>query len=313
MARALEWTTSVSSIVYSPHPHLLRPEAKLVRDLIPRDYRVPHPLIGDTSGHERPTYMRHPFLQLIGAVCLAQYTGIRELRIEPFTSSEPGTPFSIDFFDLPDANYVQAGRHLFKYLERCELEILILAIHEHTDVEHSKDAGRSRLAHLSHLLAAADDLRHLAFHISGWQPDWPSVPHLELGPGEPVFTRLGLRKTWSKLRSFSLKGVHSDGNDFIDFIKRHSSTLRSLSFQSCALYTGMWADIVDEVLYATRISSFVLDLVHERQVPTSNGDFLVQGPFGLDEWLYEGQLKISQDGGRSFVSQKLAVSGLSHH
>jgi hypothetical protein len=313
MARALEWTTNVSSIVYSPHPHLLPPEAKLVRDLVPRDYRGPHPFVRSTNGPERPTYMRHPFLQLIGAVYLAQYTGIRELRIEPFSSSEPGTPFSIDFFDLPDANYVQAGQHLFRYLERCELNMFISAIHEHTNVWRNDDVGRSRLAHLSHLLAAADDMRHLAFHVSGWRPDWPSAPYLELGTGEPVFARLGLHKTWSKLRSFSLEGVHSNGDDFLDFIKRHSSTLRSLSIQRCALYTGKWADIVDEVVYATRISTFVLNLVHEKQVPTGNGEFLVQGPYGLDEWLYEGHLEISQDGERRFVSPELILSNLSHH
>jgi hypothetical protein len=312
MARALEWTTNVSSIVYSPHPHLLPPEAKLMRDLVPRDFRLGYWVVVIMSRNEHHINMQHPFLQLVGAIYLSQYTGVRELRIEPFRESEPGSPFTIDFFDLPDATHVQAGRHLFRHLERCELNLKIISRDDDTAIVSSDDGGRSRLAHLSHLLAAADDLRHLAFHIVGWRSTLPSAPFLELGPGQPVFSRLGLCKTWPKLRSLSLKGVHSEGDDFLDFIKRHKSTLRSLSIQDCALYTGIWADIVDEVVYTTRISPFVLNMVNEERVPTGSGDGLVHSSQGLDEWLYEGHLEVSQNGERRFVSPNLISSDLGH-
>jgi hypothetical protein len=306
LARALDWTTNVSSIVYSPHPHLLRPEAKLVRDLVPRDIRGAY--LGDENrlSFQRPP--QHPFLFLIGAIYMSQYTGIRELRIESYNEEEPGNPFTLDFFDLPDANIVQAGRHLFKNLERCELHIRIMSLDDDVAIWSSNDGGRSRLAHLSHLLAAAEKLRHLAFHFAGWQSAWPSVPSLDLGPGKPVFARLGLRNTWPKLRTASLKGVHSGGEDFMDFLKRHKSTLRFLSIQDCTLYTGVWADIVDEVVYSTMISAFILTSVNEIIVPTSDHDGSVQTSAGLPEWLYKGQLEVSADGERIFVSLNLALS-----
>jgi hypothetical protein len=311
LARALDWTTNVSSIVYSPHPHLLRPEAKLVRDLVPRDVRGAY--LGDDNrlSFQRPP--QHPFLFLIGAIYLSQYTGIRELRIESYNEEVPGNPFTLDFLDLPDANTVQAGRHLFKNLERCELNIRIMSFDDDVAIWPSNDGGRSRLAHLSHLLATADKLRHLAFHIAGWQSPWPSVPSLDLGPGKPVFARLGLRNTWPKLRTASLKGVHSDGEDFMDFLKRHKSTLRSLSIQDCTLYTGVWADMVDEVVYSAMISTFVLTSVNEMQVPTSNRDGSVQKSAGLPEWLYEGHLEVSPDGERIFVSLNLTLSDHDHY
>jgi hypothetical protein len=310
LARALDWTTNVSSIVYSPHPHLLRPEAKLVRDLVPRDTRDAYSGNSNRRSNQHPS--KHPFLHLIGAIYLSQYTGIRELRIEPYDQEEPGNPFTFGFFDLPDTNAVQAGRFLFKNLERCKLNIRILPSEEDAAIWSNSDSGQSRLAHLSHLLAAAEKLRHLAFHIAGWQSSWSSLSSLDLGPGKPVFARLGLRKTWSKLRTASLKGVHSDGEDFMDFLRRHKSTLRSLLIQDCTLYSGIWADVVDAVVYSTMISAFVLTSVNEKQVPTGNGDGSIEESYDLPEWRYVGRLEV-EDGERRFVSLNLALSGHGHY
>jgi hypothetical protein len=308
LARALEETSNVSSIVYSPHSHLLRPEAKLVRDLIPRDNKGPDPNNRNHGLDQRPS--QHPFLHLIGAIYLSQYTGVRELRIDAYDKTKPGNPFTFDFFDSPDANSVQASQYLFKNLERCELNIS--TSHDDTTFWPSGHCIKSSLVHLSHLLAIAEDLRHLAFHIAGWQSIF-AAPSLNLGPGQPLLCRFGLGHTWSKLRTASLKGVHSSGDDFLDFVKRQSNTLRSLSIQDCTLNIGIWADIVDEVVYSTSITAFILASVNERQVPTGDGDGSVRGSDGLNEWLYEGDLEVSRDGERKFVNLNLTLPDHGHH
>jgi hypothetical protein len=112
---------NISSIVYSPRQHLIPTERKDLRDLLPR---------GSYQGRDhgsRVTSWNHPFRQLIGAVFLSQYTGIRELTIEriPDDDEEPSTQFSLRIFTFPDANDVKAGRHLFRHLIRLELNVCL--------------------------------------------------------------------------------------------------------------------------------------------------------------------------------------------
>lgn len=277
-----------------------------MRDLLPRDYSSSGVVINGRDLGENLQHWKHPFRQLIGALRLSQSSGIRELRIEPFNGKEPSTPFTFDFFDYPDASDIQAGRWLFQNLVKCELNFRILTAGDNTPLWYDRDNGRRKLAHLSHLLAATDDLRHLTLHIVGWQSAHNSAPHLELGPSQPVFSRLGLRKTWSKLRSFNLGGVHSLRDEFLEFIRRHKGTLWSLSFQDCTLCSGSWADIVDEVVYSTSVCRFVLLSVNEAEIPTGNES--VQSSEGLEEWKYEGCLEVSKDGEHKYVSPNLSTS-----
>jgi hypothetical protein len=255
--------------------------------------------IGDLPGSS--VRSRHPFRQLIGAIHVSLYTGIRELRIEPFDDDKPGTPFTFDFFDFPDATDIQAGRFLFQNLTTLELHIRTSCIPSGPRMRPSPGRGRRALAHLSHLLAVTDELRQLTLHIVGWTLGAASAPGLELGPRDPVFTRLGLRKTWPKLRSFNLGGVHSTGDDILDFIRRHKDTLRTLSFQDCGLYSGLWADIADEVVYNSSAFPFVLHSVNETHIPVASG--IVLSAAELEEWRYEGHVEVTKDGDRRFVSE----------
>jgi hypothetical protein len=117
LARGLEAMQNISSIVYSPHQHLVPTERKDLRDLLPRGaYQgLPH--------SSRVTASDHPFRQLIGAVYLSQYTGIRKLIIEAPPDDEPSTKFSLAIFAFPDPNDLKAGQHLFRQLISLDLNV----------------------------------------------------------------------------------------------------------------------------------------------------------------------------------------------
>jgi hypothetical protein len=138
-----------------------------MRDLLPRDYKsvTTWSRANDLSG--TPQHQKHPFRLLIGALYFSQYSSIRELRIEPFDEMKPGTPFTFDFFDLPDPSDIHAGRWLFQNLVKCELNFRILIGADETSAWPDRDNGRGKLAHLSHLLAVSDNLQHLSLHIVG--------------------------------------------------------------------------------------------------------------------------------------------------
>jgi len=280
-----------------------------MKDLLPRDSRSSE---GQFNAHEvgLSRSSTHPFRQLFGAIHLVEFTGIRELHILPFDDRKPGTPFTFDFFSFPNASDIQAGRFLFQNLTSLELHIRILLFRDDMRASSfgtSTSKERQALAHLSHLLAATNELQHLVLHIGGWNPVVDSARQLELGPRAPAFSRLGLRKTWLKLQSLSLGGVYSASDELLDFVKRHRDTLHSLSFQECILHSGTWAEIVDEVVYSSSIiSSFVLRSVNETHIPIDNGTIL--SPAELDEWKYEGQIEVSKDGERKFVSKACAFS-----
>lgn len=83
-----------------------------MKDLLPRDSRSSESRFdGHAVGLSKSS--THPFRQLIGAIHLTEFTGIRELRILPFDDRKPGTPFTFDFFSFPDASDIQAGQFLF--------------------------------------------------------------------------------------------------------------------------------------------------------------------------------------------------------
>ena len=290
MAKGLEWTTNVASIVYSPHPHLLPTESKVMRDLLPRGTLIdsPHFHASQLSAHSSG----HPFRFLIGALYVAQYTGVRELRIKPLRAGEPGTPFTLTIFDFPDAVDFKAGAYLFQRLERCEL-------HFKSWIEEN-EVGKQRITNLRKMLAAAEELRNLALHFTDSMSDHEAMAILQSGSERTMISRLGLAGTWPKLRSLSLGGIYVQAEQLLDFIRRHRYTMNSLFLSKSGLDTGYWADIVDEVLYSTRILSFEVDRVREMRIPV--GDGTVESTEELQVWHYEGHVKVSKDGERNFVS-----------
>lgn len=324
LARAAEWTTNLVSIAYSPHPRLIPVEAKTVRDLVPR---------GILRSEDALDYATdHPFRQLIGALYVSQYSGVREFRLDPYRNDQPGTPLTFALFKFPDASDSKAGAFLFRKLEKCELDLTI----------SSNDSSLERgSTNLSFMLAVAKDLRRLAVHVNTWSPgDYSTQPPQTfptplpppLPPGSqlppfppanaqliqapvlvptqvqshshravPIFSRLGLQKqTWAKLRSLSLAGISASGEDILDLIRRHRYTVADLAFRRCSLSFGSWADVVDEVVYSIRIYPFVLDSVDERSSTGSHG--LALSSVESYKWKYEGHIKICGDGERSFVS-----------
>jgi hypothetical protein len=303
IARAFEWTTNVSSIVYSPHAHLIPLEAKDVRDLVPPgvSHAPSFQLINSISSTSaRFTHTSHAFLHFIGAIHLAQYSGIRELRIEGLEEDMPGTEFAISLFDFSlkdelgapvpnstDQGVLRAGRHLFEKLERCELNILLWS---------PDNILADKIDHLQEFLAVTDGLRHLALHLR-------HPPHVFSQLGHPLrlglFHRLGLEKDWTKLRSLSLEGIYAKQEQLMDLIDRHRYTLESLCFRKCTLNTGAWAEIVDEVVYSTRIFPFTLDQVTDPGIPISPG--MTQSAGDVDEGGYEGRIELAEDGERNFV------------
>jgi hypothetical protein len=288
LARVLEWTTNVASIVYSPHPHLIPIEAKIVRDLIPRHSYRSHRF--PTAAHPES---EHPFLQLVGAIYVAQYSGVRELRVEPFDELKSGTPLTLEFFGCPKAVDLQAARYFFQHLEKCELNIR-MGFTNSVGFGHPADPENNNFAHLDSLLAAAHDLRHLALHVSLGKPI--GAPDIDLA----MLSRFGLRETWPKLHHLSLAGMAAHEKRLLDLIQRHKDTLRTIVFQRCTLLSGTWADIVDEVLYNTRVASFVLQSVNEARIPAGDGTSF--SSMGLEEWKYEGHIEASKNGEHNFVS-----------
>jgi hypothetical protein len=300
MARALEWTQNVSAIVYSPCAHMIPVEAKVVRDLLPRDFRSNNrPFSGVLQGRFF-AWSEHPFRQLIGAIYTAQYTKVRELRVEAFNEGDRGTPFTLDFLDCSNADDLQAGQYLFQHLEKCELNLKVWALRDTSTISNINNSSTQRFENLNMLLAGANDLQHLALHITAWQVDDSLAPISGLRQDQAMFSCLGLSKTWSKLRSLSLEGIDASEDDFLDIILRHKDTLATLVLRNCSLLVGTWANIVDEVVYSSGIFPFVLSRVNEMYVLAGPG--VVQSADELEEWKYEGHVEVSDDGERRFVS-----------
>ncbi|KAF2131378.1 hypothetical protein P153DRAFT_355177 [Dothidotthia symphoricarpi CBS 119687] len=296
IARALDQLPHVTSIVYSPHPHFIPIEAKVVRDLLPRG-------IGPTSrympeGLARSSYdyasSSHAFRQLIGAIYLSQYTGVRKFKVDRMRTGEPGTEFSISIFDLPTADDEQAALHLFSRLQHLELNMAF-----YTETRGcSLSVVSKNLAKRANLLIAAQDLKYLAIHITHWKKAALHMYDSSLLQHQ-VFACLGLRTTWPKLQSLSLEGIYAEERDFSELLKRHSGTLKSVTFRQCSLFKGVWADIVDEVVYNSKIFPFVLDLVNETNLPGE--DWMSLGDADRESWRYEGHLIQAEDGDRTFI------------
>lgn len=273
ISRALEWMPNVSCITYSPRPRHLPVEVKEMRGLLPRGVSTSH-----GTGY---TNSDHPFRQLIAALYMSQFVGIREFRTEAL-NGEHGTEFSLSIFDLKEDSDMAAGKFLFQHLE---ILVLNLALH----VPNVHLLGET-LDKFTELLRASVNLQHIHLH--------PTNGRAEMG-ARPLFVRLGLLTTWPGLQSLSLKEVLADEEDFSGIINRHKGTLTSVKFSECSIVKGAWADVVDEVVYGSKIFPFVLDRVNERELP-----FLDYASLSVSErenWNYEGYVQIGKDGDRVFV------------
>ncbi|KAH6615251.1 hypothetical protein C7974DRAFT_437140 [Boeremia exigua] len=277
ISRALEWMPNITCITYSPHPHHLRTELKETQDLVPRGVT--------TSSTTNYTSSEHPFRQLIAALYMSQFTGIREFRTEAI-GKEPGTEFALDIFNLDD-NEMVAAKFLFQHLEKLVLSMALWV---------SKDDKCGEIMDkFATLVRTSTELRYLHFHPTHWKP--------EMGV-RPLFANLGLQTTWHKLQSLSLKYVLADDDEFLGIIKRHKKTLVSVRLSNCSLSKGLWADIVDEVVYGTKIDQFILHRVSERDVP--NIPHLSLGASEKELWKYEGHLTMTKDGDRNFIDSNAA-------
>lgn len=302
LARGLENMQNISSIRYSPHQHTIPMEKKVLRDLLPRGSQP------GSFGSSEFTLYDHPFRQLIGAIFLSEYTGIQQLTVEAPDTTERRTEFALAMFSFPGPNDLDAGKHLFRHLIGLELNMSLprdngrtISTGRSDEIEES--AGR--LENLAKLLEAAQDLRHLSFGLSNWIHPAPAMYGHIVAHGGPIFSHVGLGATWPKLRSLSLQGVYANERDLIDLITRHSDTLRTLKFSLCSLCRGVWAEVVDEVIFnASMISKFTLDRVNE-------ADRLSTHDEETDCWRYEGHLVIAKDGDREFVRERWAFDFLS--
>ncbi|KZM21742.1 uncharacterized protein EKO05_0001697 [Ascochyta rabiei] len=278
ISKALEWIPNVSCITYSPQPRHLPAEAKEMRDLIPGGITA-LPTAGYTSSD-------HPFRQLVAALYMSRFAGIREFRTEALSVTS-GTEFALDIFNLTDGNDMAAGKFLFQHLESLVLNMALRVPNERLFGE--------TLDKFAELLNTSTSLQHLHLHPTHWKS--------EIG-ARPLFARLGLQNTWPKLQSLSLKGVLANEEEFSGMIKRHKETLVSVMFSRCSLLAGVWADVVDEVVYGSKIFPFVLDRVNERGLP--NLDYASLGASEMERWKYEGRIKVTRDGDRNFIERNPA-------
>lgn len=283
LSKALEWMSNVSCITYSPHPHHLPVEVKEMKGLVPRSHMT-------MPGCEY-TASDHPFRQLIAAICMSQFTGVRELRAEPIDKdvANHGTEFALGIFDLDD-NEMAAARFVFQSLEKLVLNMSLKVSDEHTFGEVTDKFAT--------LLRDTANLQHLHLHPTHWKP----------GVGaQPLFARLGLQTTWPKLQTLSLKGILADEKELSGIIKRHKQTLTNVRLSNCSLLEGVWADVVDEVVYGSKMYQFVLDCGNERGSPYI--DYASLNTWERDSWKYEGHLEVAKDGERSFVGAKVFLNG----
>ena len=282
---------NISSIVYSPYQHTIPMEVKTLRDLLPRG-ALPGALTDN-----RTTGSDHPFRQLVGAVFLSDYTGIRQLTIETPREDHPRTEFSLNMFSFPDTNDLSAGRHLFRNLVKLDISLSILNIPSQTTHPMIEiDSPERQLENLTKVLEAAQELRHLSFGILNWRYlnelmwNGGTIPE-----GKSITDFIGSGATWPKLRSLKLEGVYARERDLCELIDRHKDTLRTLTFARTSLHAGLWIEVVNEVVFnASMITTFVLDQVDENRsgyLTSTNGS--LEG--------YEGRLIVTEGGEREFV------------
>lgn len=296
ISRALEWMRNVTSIVYSPGPHDVPLEARTVRDLLPRGSLDKGYPIVPAQDYMHST--QHGIHHLIGAIYEAQCSGIRTFRVETVDEQQPsGTEFTIAVFDFPDVVHLEAGKYFFSHLHNLDLN-LSLGSSGGTGMS-SGNRGLTQLANLAALLEETQQLETLSFHLCHWRTTAHQMYGHIIPHSQPLYPYLGLYATWPKLRSLSLGGIYATEEELIDLVERHKATLKELKFRSCSLFSGYWANIVDNVVNTTNIIPFSLDCVNETEIGERQFHDLTGEE--MDHWEYEGCVLVDSEGQRYFV------------
>jgi len=295
LARGLQNMQNISSIVYSPRRHHIPVERRALSGLLSRG------ALRNLSGSNRFTPPDHPFRQLIGAIFMTGYTGVQQLTVQAHTKDEEDARFwpavfSLAMFTFPDPNDLRAGQHLFLHLTKIDMSVYFGITHE---IDTLSTARLQQLENFAKLLQTAKDLRHLSLGILDM--------HCSVfASGHVLFSYIGLRETWPRLRSLSLEGMSANKEDVIEMITRHKDTLRALHLSNSILCTGSWEDIVSEVVFnASMIQTFTLHQVDEGFTAFDNGTFV-----GRNRLRIVGELIVEQGGERYFVRTS-SVIGLS--
>ncbi|KAJ4307586.1 hypothetical protein N0V94_009684 [Neodidymelliopsis sp. IMI 364377] len=105
---------------------------------------------------------------------------------------------------------------------------------------------------------------------------------------------LHLRMTWPKLQSLIFEQVDLGGEELNNMLKRHKHSLRSLQFKQCSLVRVYWADIVEDVVHQSHISTSNLDRVHDIGAGITNDM----------EILYTGHMEVTAEGERIFIEEE---------
>ncbi|KAF2120642.1 hypothetical protein BDV96DRAFT_565261 [Lophiotrema nucula] len=311
LARAIEDMPNVTTVVYSPGPLVVPVEAKYVRDIIPRGVAnsnrsfMSQFFLQDRSTRELRFIERkqHGIHHLIAAVHLTQYKGIREFRVERLKHqlaegqsllSVPGTEFTIFVFDFPTESHMEAGKFFFRQLHK--IDMMLPLRRPGADTYCFNEASENCLANFKTLLAEATELQELALRIPQWHSHAEYIGR-ELGFTNVIFNHLGLESTWPRLRKMTLGGIRAKEKQLHKLISRHIDTLRELHLGVCALSSGFWANLVDEVVYGcTRITPFTLLSVYEDEV---NEMPIGQLPHEEQQmWLYRGEVRVNAEGQR---------------
>jgi hypothetical protein len=287
LARALEWQLpNVSSLVYSPKPHHIPLEKKVMKEVLPR-------------GKNHHGFSHGGFHHLIGAIHVSQYTGFHSFTIEAQTMEYVGNLFHADVFEFIDPSHVDAGKFFFRNLTRVNIALLLEM--DIGSLGPDEDRALRCLANMASLLSEAKDLEDLKlrFYPSHMYADPNRGGYGDTFPyNEPTSRYLGLGTTWSKLRSLELEGISAGEKELETLVARHTATLTLLRFGYCGLFFGKWSNIVDFVVFQTSLAAFTLHRVHEVQLGETL--FVSMNDTDAERWNYEGHLVLTAEGERIF-------------
>ncbi|KAF2739969.1 hypothetical protein EJ04DRAFT_572692 [Polyplosphaeria fusca] len=307
VARALEWLPNVSSVIYSPGPRTVPIEAKLVRDLLPRG--VASEL--DVLDADYTETSQHGIHHLIAAAHMTQYTGIREFRIDALDEASdsemlhvPGIEFTIAAFQFPSPDHIEAGKFFFSNLHKLDINLSLCA--REARLSPLDFAPLDMLANFSTLLTEAADLQELSLNITHWRASAGSMYGHIVGTDKALFPYLGLGATWKFLRVLRLGGVYTSEPQLLGFVSRHKDTLSEAHFTHCSLVEGIWANVVDEIVYGTEIFPFSLHFVNETDIEGT--PFHALDPEHWIKWQYVGRILKNREGQRYYESSTTTLS-----
>jgi hypothetical protein len=285
IARALEWMPHVECIAYCSHSLQVPVEKKVMKDILERGLFSPA-WVRSRDQHSSEGVKKNAFHHLIGAICVAQYSNIREFCVKQLHSKvsnriwlQSWLPLGEFYFEEP--SHLEAGKYFFRNLRKIEMGL---------DMRYG---GRECLINLRTLLDEAKELRHLRLYAEPLDASLTDVANL------PLFNSLGLATEWLELRSIDLGGIIATEDELRSLVHRAKSTMTSMKFTKCIITSGKWSNLTDEVVHDTKIRTFVLDRVHEELVATGELYGAIP-PLEREKWTYEGQLKENEQGERYF-------------